>query len=102
MINLGLKGKRIAIIGTTYYQWESSYLAVTGGVGIAVPLDKELSADELKNLVKDADVSAVLYSKKFEKIFQQIREDGNTSLKTLINLDIDENRSLRPIGSEES
>ena len=102
LINLGLKGKRIAIIGTTYYQWESSYLAVTGGVGIAVPLDKELSADELKNLVKDADVSAVLYSKKFEKIFQQIREDGDTSLKTLINLDIDENRSLRPVGSEES
>ncbi|MDY6038579.1 MAG: AMP-binding protein [Eubacterium sp.] len=93
LINLGLKGKRVAIIGTTYYQWETAYLAVTGGVGLAVPLDKELGATELKNLIQDAEVSAVLYSKKFENIFEQIREDGDTKLEILVNLDAEDNRN---------
>ncbi|MBQ1391499.1 MAG: AMP-binding protein [Firmicutes bacterium] len=90
LINLGLKGKRIGIIGDTYYQWESTYLAVIGGVGVVVPLDKELSAEELKGLIKDAEVEAILYSKRFDKMFRQMKEEGETPLKVLVNLDAEE------------
>lgn len=87
LINRGLKGKRISIIGDTNYQWESTYLAVIGGVGVVVPLDKELPAEDLKNLVKDADVSAVFYNKRFHKTFKEIKESGDTGLELLINTD---------------
>ena len=89
LINKGLKGKRIAIIGETNYQWESTYLAVIGGVGIVVPLDKELSPEELKYLITDAEVSAIVYGKKFESIFKEIKASGDTKLDTLINMDKD-------------
>ena len=40
LIELGLKGKRIAIIGENRYEWQIVYLSIVCGTGIAVPLDK--------------------------------------------------------------
>ena len=40
LINMGLKGKRIAIISENRYEWEIAYLAIVCGTGIVVPLDK--------------------------------------------------------------
>lgn len=90
LINRGLKGRRIAIIGDTCYQWESSYLAVTGGAGIAVPLDKELGAEELRQLVQDAEVSCVIFGKKYEKMFLDMKASGQTGLETLVSFDATE------------
>ena len=48
LINLGLKGKRIAVIGENRYEWEIAYLSIVCGTGIVVPLDKSLPANELE------------------------------------------------------
>ncbi len=40
LINLGLKGKRIAVIGENRYEWEIAYLSIVCGTGVVVPLDK--------------------------------------------------------------
>ncbi len=55
LIKHGLKDKRVAVIGDNCYQWASSYLAITCGTGVVVPLDKELGATELEQLIKEAD-----------------------------------------------
>ena len=52
----GLKGKRISVIGENSYSWAISYLAIVCGTGIVVPIDKELSKDEITNIIKKADV----------------------------------------------
>lgn len=90
LINRGLKGKRIGIIGETRYQWESSYLAVLNGTGIVVPLDKELAARDLEQLIIDAEVSAVMFDKKFEKMFKEMKAEGNAGLDVLVNFDAEE------------
>ena len=82
----GLSGKRIAVIGENCYQWATSYLAAVCGTGIVVPLDKELGAAELKQLVIEAEVSAVLFTKKFEDTFYMMKESGDTPLEMLVNL----------------
>lgn len=87
LINRGLKNKRIAIIGETCYQWESSYLAVINGTGIVVPLDKELDARDLKNLIIDAECSAVIFGKKYENMFIEMKESGDTGLEVLVSFD---------------
>lgn len=87
LISLGLKGKSISVIGDNRYEWAISYLASVCGTGIVVPLDKELGAGELEQLVKEADIECVIYSKKYEPIFQNIKERGETNLKFLINMD---------------
>ena len=57
---LGLKGAHIGIIGANCYEWAESYWAVTGGTGVVVPLDKELSPAELENLCNMGDLRAVI------------------------------------------
>ena len=42
LINMGLKNKRIAVIGENRLEWEIAYLAIVCGTGIVVPLDKSL------------------------------------------------------------
>ena len=40
--SMGLKGKRIAVIGENSYEWVVTYMATVNGTGTIVPLDKEL------------------------------------------------------------
>jgi len=90
LIALGLKDKNIAIIGDNRYEWAVSYLAVVCGTGLVVPLDKELAASEIQQLIKEADVECIIYSNKFEKIFKEIKASGDTKLNILINMDAEE------------
>jgi len=90
MMEKGLAGKRVAVIGPNCYQWCTTYLAVAGGIGCIVPLDKELNAAELKNQIQRADVSAVVFDKKHLDTFKQMKADGDTNLEILACFDFDE------------
>lgn len=90
LIDLGLKGKSIGIIGDNSYNWAVAYLAVTCGAGIVVPLDKELPEGELEQLVSQGEVECVIYGKKFEKIFKDIKSRGKTKLTHLISMEAKE------------
>ncbi len=57
--SLGLKGEKVGIMGANSYFWCLSYLTVTSGVGVAVPMDKEAPVEELSNMLSLAGVRAV-------------------------------------------
>ena len=61
LMEKGLKDKAVAIVAKTRYEWYVSYMAVVIGLGIIVPLDKELPANEMLNCIERAHVSAVIY-----------------------------------------
>jgi len=88
---LGLKGERIAIIGENSYEWAASYYSVVCGAGIVVPLDKELPASEVLNLVNRARVKAIFYSPRKKEIIDAIRDKADT-LTYYIELYENENR----------
>ena len=90
LINLGLKGKRIAVIGENRYEWEIAYLSIVCGTGIVVPLDKSLPANELELLIERSDIEAIFYTKKYSEIIQNIRYSEKNKLKHLISMDSDE------------
>ncbi len=71
---LNQKDKRIIIIGETQYDWYASYMAMLCGVGIAVPVDKELPINELENLIRRSRATAIIYSKQKEDEIKKIRE----------------------------
>ena len=89
LINLGLKDKRIAVIGENRYEWELAYLSVVCGTGIVVPLDKSLPTNELEELVERSEVEAIFYSKKYEEIVEKIKYSEKNKLKHLISMDTD-------------
>ncbi len=84
LISMGLKGQRIGIIGDNCYEWAISYLATVCGAGVAVPLDKELPAEELENLIREADVKAIFYTGKHENVFLNMK--NTTGLSFFINM----------------
>lgn len=59
LIEKGLAGKKIAVIGKNSYEWAVSYLASVI-IGVVVPIDKELHADDVIHFMNLADVSAIL------------------------------------------
>ena len=71
---LNLKDKKVIIIGETQYDWYISYMAMLTGVGIAVPVDRELPLNELENVVRRSRASAIIYSPKKEDDVKKIRE----------------------------
>ena len=66
---MGLVGKRIAIIGETSPKWVSTYLATLAGGSVAIPMDKELAFDEILSFLAVAEADAVVYSKSFGERF---------------------------------
>ncbi len=88
LINLGLKGKRIAVIGENRYEWEIAYLSIVCGTGIVVPLDKSLPENELKELIERSEIEAIFYSKKYEESIKRIRYSHKNKLKHLIAMDL--------------
>ena len=89
IIAAGFKGRHISVIGENSYKWAVSYLAVVCGGNVVVPLDKELSADELKNIIKEANVSCIIFDGKYEQMFKAMKDEGDTELDLLISMDAD-------------
>ena len=79
LIEMGLKGKRIAVIGENRYEWGVAYL------------DKALPENEIESLIIRSEVEAIFYSKKYDDVMAKIQEKGNTNLRYYISMDIKEN-----------
>ena len=89
LLDLGLKGKKIAVIGENSYKWVVSYLGTVCGTGVVVPLDKELPPKEIANLLKRAEADAIIYSKKMkEDVDEALAEAGGLSCR--INMELDQ------------
>lgn len=69
-IKKGYKGKRIAVSGANSYQWILVYLAAAT-VGVAVPIDKELSYADMDTFINAADCEAVFADDKIVKNVQE-------------------------------
>lgn len=89
LINLGLKDKKIAVIGENRYEWGVSYLAIVTGTGIVVPLDKALPSNEIESLIIRSEVEAIFYSNKYDDVMTDLKEKKNTNLKYFISMDLE-------------
>ena len=70
---MGMEGKHIALIGTTTYQWIVSYFGIVGSGSVAVPIDAQLPADAVCELLERADVEML--------VFDEIRRDVAEAVK---------------------
>ena len=84
LFNLGLKNKRVAIIGKNDYMWCLSYLTVLMGGMIAVPIDKGLEEAELESSLIRSKAEAVIFDEKHIDAIKNIRANGKTNIKEYI------------------
>ena len=73
--DLNLKGEKIAVIGENSSRWYISYMAIVCGVGIVVPLDKELPENEILSLLERSDAKCIIYSSRKKDLIQNIKKD---------------------------
>ena len=78
--------RKIAIIGETSPFWIVAYLATIASGNVAVPMDKELAPEEIAKFFDAANVSAVVYSKTFNKIMPEITATHST-IEYLVPMD---------------
>ena len=91
LLELGLEDRHIGLIGRNSSEWGESYLAIVGGVGVVVPLDRELNESELEQLTIKGELEAVIAcNNKYYEIFKSIKAGGNTRLRYVLNADMDE------------
>ena len=86
LIDMGLKDKRIAVIGENRFEWEIAYLSIVCGTGIVVPLDKSLPENELESLLKRSEVEAIICSGKYIETLKKVR---TKNLKYIISMDLE-------------
>jgi long-chain acyl-CoA synthetase len=87
LIDMGLQGKRIAIIANNRYEWCLAYLTTLCGVGIVVPLDKSLPAGEIESLLQRSYADAVIFEDKYSETMENIRKNGSNNIKYYISMD---------------
>lgn len=92
-----LKDERVVIIGENTYNWYVSYMAMLCGAGIAVPVDKELPANEIQNVIERSKAAAVIYSGKKKDIIKKI-EDSLPIVKYFIQMNSDNKLEGRTVG----
>ncbi|MFZ6016736.1 MAG: AMP-binding protein [Nitrospirota bacterium] len=84
------KGDRIAIISENRPEWCISYLAISISGGTAVPIDAQLGANAIRNLLADSESKVVFHSSKTEEDVRKAVKDP----VTLINFDSPDFRNM--------
>ena len=84
LFDLGLKGKRVVVIGKNRYEWAVAHLAnLLGGI-VCVPLDKDLQYEELEMSLVRSKADAIVFDEKLTDSIKKVQEGNKTNLKEFI------------------
>ncbi|MBO5513388.1 MAG: AMP-binding protein [Mogibacterium sp.] len=84
LISKGLKGKKIAVMGSNSYTWLAAYYGIAINVGVVVPLDKGLPEEEIINSLIKCKADAIVYDESLGMDFDKIIKAEGVCVKTLI------------------
>lgn len=85
---LGLKERdHIAVIGENRVQWGITYLTAMCFNYVIVPIDKNLSHNEILNILHESDSVAIVFSETYESLLKE-KGDALLKLKFYIGMDL--------------
>ena len=88
--NLGEQGKHISVIGATSYPWLVTYFGTVDSGSVIVPLDVNLPAEDVCDLIDRSDSTVLVYDE-IRKDVAAIAKERCPKLKTLISMQQEEN-----------
>ena len=88
-LDMGLAGKKIAIVCENRFEWPIAYMATVCGDMTVVPIDMELSAPDIFNLLKISKASAVIYTGKLSEKFADMKKEV-PQIEYMINMNIED------------
>lgn len=84
LYSIGLKNKRIAILGRNRYEWALGHLTTLLGGIVSIPLDKDLQIDELENSLIRSKADAIYFDEKYIEKIEEIKSRNTTNVKKYI------------------
>ena len=86
--NLGIKPRtHISLIGENRVQWGIAYLTAMTFNHVIVPIDKNLSINEILNIIHESDSEAIIFSETFASMLKESRNIFK-NLKHFISMDL--------------
>lgn len=73
LFNEGYNGGHIAVFGENSYEWILTHFAVTCGGNVIVPIDKELDAASIAELLQDSESKVLVYSNTYVDVVEQLQ-----------------------------
>lgn len=93
LLDLDLNNSFVSVLSENRFEWCLTYLSVTNGVGIIVPLDKELPANEITSLLNRSGSQAIVTSSHYLDTIIKIK-GSVPSLKYIICMDPVDNEDI--------
>lgn len=84
LYDMGLKSKRIAILGRNRYEWALAHITSLLGGLVSIPLDKDLQIDELENSLIRSKADAIYFDEKYIEKIEEIKKRNTTNIKKYI------------------
>ncbi len=78
LISIGLRDKKVALIGENSIGWIYSYFALTSMGAVVVPIDKEYPAPDMASILNTARCDALLFSPVIKDKYNVIKESVPT------------------------
>ncbi len=75
LASINAESSHIAVIGDNSYKWLTVYLTVLKSDGVMVPIDKELTAKEIINVLKSSESEILFYSEKYEQYIEEFKKE---------------------------
>ena len=83
----GLREEKIAIVGENSYGWCCAFFGVMAIGSVTVPVDKELSVEDIDGIITTTGCKVVIFGKTAEaKIKELLEKGGLQSVETLISV----------------
>jgi long-chain acyl-CoA synthetase len=87
LFEIGLKPRdHIAVIGENRVQWGITYLTAMTFNMVIVPIDKNLTTNEILNIIHESDAKAIVFSNTFKEMLLE-KKSSLLKLKYLISMD---------------
>ncbi|MBQ3183192.1 MAG: AMP-binding protein [Clostridia bacterium] len=83
---LGVDGTHIACLSENRYEWINVYLTVLCSRGVFVPVDREMTEDEIINILSHSDSEVIFCSGLYEELIRN-NLDRLTGIKYVISFD---------------
>lgn len=84
LYKMGLRGKRVAVVGSNSYKWAVAHLSnLLGGI-VSIPLDKGLQLEELEESLIRSEANAIVFDPKLKDFIRQIKANKKTNIEQFI------------------
>lgn len=91
---LGIKERtHVALIGENRVQWGIAYLTLMSFNYVVVPIDKNLTSNEILNIIHESDAEAIIFSDSYQQLLSE-KKDVLIRLKHFITMDLKKSDSF--------